>query len=142
RVAHPSVRDDGDGVDLDQILGRGHLADLDHGRCRRRRAEVLAPYFVDLLEMLHVADVDVDAADVVHAAGGLFDRRLQILAHLTGLRFDIADAGNRSVCPARGHAGNEYQPPARLDPRRMGKVTGWLADLRRGDLLLGHAFAP
>ena len=92
--------------------------------------------------MLHVAHVDIDAADVVHGAAGLFDRGLQILAHLTGLRFDIADAGNRSVRPARGHAGNEYQPPARLDHGRMGKVTGRLADLRRGDLLLGHALAP
>src|SRR5262249_12968714 len=30
-----SIGEDGDGVDLDQILGRGHLADLDHGRRRR-----------------------------------------------------------------------------------------------------------
>jgi len=50
------------------------------------RAEILAPHFVDLLEMLHVADIDVDAADIVHGAAGLFDRGLQILAHLC---FDI-----------------------------------------------------
>src|SRR5258706_880234 len=70
-----SFADDGDGVDLDQILGRSHLTDLDHGGGRSGRPKIFAPHFVDLLEMLHVADIDVDAADVVHAAARLLDRR-------------------------------------------------------------------
>src|SRR5262249_10883665 len=77
-----SLGDNRDGVDLDEIVGRRHLADLDHRRGRRRRTKIFAPHFVDLLEMLHVADVDVDPADVVHVAAGLLDRGLQILAHL------------------------------------------------------------
>src|SRR5262249_7208157 len=97
-----SVRDDGDGVDLDEIVGRGHLADLDHGGSRRRRPEIFAPHFVDLLEVLHVADVDVDPADVVHAAAGLLDRGLQVFADLAGLRSPVAAAlpsGRRAVMP-------------------------------------------
>src|SRR3954470_22112727 len=68
------IGDHGDGVDLDQIIGRRHLADLDHGRRRRRRLEILAPHFVNLVEMLHVTDVDIDPADIVHDAAGLLDR--------------------------------------------------------------------
>src|SRR5215831_9719900 len=142
RVQSASRGDDGDGVDLDEIVGRGHLADLDHGGGWRRRAKIFAPHFVDLLEMLHVADVDVDAADVVHAAAGLLDRGLQILADLARLRFDVADAGDRAIGPPRGHAGNEDDAAARLDHGRVGKMAGRLADFRRCDLLLGHALAP
>src|SRR5215831_5582314 len=137
-----SLGDDRDGVDLDEIVGRGHLADLDHGGGRRGRAKIFAPHFVDLLEMLHVADVDVDAADVVHAAAGLFDRGLQILADLPGLRFDVADPRDRAIRPPRGHAGDENDETACLDHGRMGKMAGRLADFRRRDLLLGHALAP
>jgi hypothetical protein len=79
--------------------------------------------------MLHVADVDVNAADVVHAAAGLLDRGLQIFADLAGLRFDIADARDRAIRPPRGHAGNENDAAARLDHGRMGKMAGRLADL-------------
>src|SRR5690349_19572959 len=89
---HALIRDPRDGVDLDEIVGRRHLADLDHGRGRRRRLEKFAPHFVDLVEMLHVADVDVDPADVVHSAAGLLDRGLEILADLPRLHLDIADA--------------------------------------------------
>src|SRR5262249_3450532 len=137
-----SLGDDRDGVDLDEIVGRGHLADLDHGGGGRGRAKIFAPHFVDVLEMLHVADVDVDAADVVHAAAGLLDRGLQILADLARLRFDVADAGDRAIGPPRGHTGNEEDAAARLDHGRVGKMAGRLADFRRRDLLLGHARAP
>src|SRR4051794_5291503 len=97
------IRDHGDGVDLDEIVGRRHLADLDHGRRRCRRLEIFAPDFVDLVEMLHVADVDIDRADIVHRAAGLLDRGLEILADLPRLHLDIADAGNRAVGPPRRH---------------------------------------
>src|ERR1700730_11247061 len=43
----PSLRKDRDGVDLDQIVRRYHLGDLDHGRGRQRRRKILAPHFVD-----------------------------------------------------------------------------------------------
>ena len=42
--------------------------------------EYLAPDFVDLLEVLHVAHVDVDPADIVHGAAGGLDRRLDVQA--------------------------------------------------------------
>src|SRR5438067_930655 len=129
-----------DRVDLDQIIGRGHLTDLDHGGSGRRRLEVFAPHIVDLLEMLHVAHVNVDPADVVHAAARLLDRRLEILADLARLRLDVADPGNGAVGAPRGHAGDEDQPPARLDHRGMREMAARLADFRRTDLLLGHAF--
>ena len=125
------IRDHSDGVDLDQIVRRRHLADLDHGRGRRRRLEILAPHFVDLVEVLHVAHVDVDPADVVHGAAGLLDRGLEVLADLPRLRLDIADAGNRAVGPPRRHAGNEHQAAARLDHGRVGEMPARLADLRR-----------
>src|SRR4051794_38901693 len=97
------IRDHGDGVDLDEIVGRRHLADLDHGRRRRRRLEIFAPDFVDLVEMLHVAHVDIDPTDVVHGAAGLLDRGLEILAPLPRLHFDIADTGDRAIGPPRRH---------------------------------------
>ena len=62
-----------------------------------RRLEILAAHFVDLLEVLHVAHVDVDAADVVHGAAGRLDRGLDVLANLLGLRLDVADAGDGAV---------------------------------------------
>src|SRR5262245_24278440 len=119
---HALVGDHGDGVDLDQIVWRRHLADLDHGRGRCRRLEIFAPHFVDGVEVLHVAHVDIDPADVVHAAAGLLDRRLEVLADLPRLRFDIADAGDAAVGPPGGHAGDEDQPAAGLDYGRVGKV--------------------
>src|SRR5215831_12457352 len=124
-----SIADDRDGVDLDEIVGRSHLADLDHGGGGRGRPEIFPPHFMNLLEMLHVADIDVDAADVVHGAARLLDRGLQIFADLPGLRFDVADAGDRPIRATRGHAGNEHDAAARLDHGRVGKVAGWLADL-------------
>src|SRR3954454_14282449 len=59
--ASASLRNDGDRVDLDQIIRRGHLDDLDHGRGRQRRLEILLAHVVDRLEVLHVAHIDVDA---------------------------------------------------------------------------------
>src|SRR5262249_6782538 len=135
------IGDHGTGVDLDEIVRRRHLANLDHGRGRRRRLEVFAPHFVDRIEVLHVAHVDVDPADVVHAAAGFLDRRLEVLADLPRLRFDITDARDAAVGPPRGHAGDEHQPAARLDHGGVGKVAGRLADLRRGNLLLRHALS-
>src|SRR5450759_1396825 len=98
---------DGDGADLDQVIGRGHLVDFDHCRCRQRRLEILRPHFVDRLEVLHVADVHVDAANVVERAAGGLDRSLHVLANLPGLFGDISDAGNAAVSPASRHAGYE-----------------------------------
>src|SRR5271166_447710 len=66
---------DGDSADLDQIIRRRHLGDFDHGRGRQRRLEILRSHFVDGFEVLHVADIDVDAADVVERAAGGLDRR-------------------------------------------------------------------
>src|SRR4029453_18783117 len=137
-----SLGDDRDGVDLDEIVGPGHLADLDHSGSGRGRPKIFTPHFVDLLEVLHVADVDVDPADVVHAAAGLLARGLQVFADLAGLRFDVADARDRAIRLPRSHAGDENDAAARLDHGRMGKMAGRLTDFGRGDLLLGHACAP
>ncbi len=60
-----------------------------------------AAHFVDRGELLHVADVDVDPADVVHRAAGRLDRGLEVLADLAGLRLDVADPGHRAVGRAR-----------------------------------------
>ena len=92
--------------------------------------------------MLHVADVNVDPANVVHAAAGLLDRRLEVLADLPRLRFDIADAGDAAVGAPRGHAGDEHEAPARFDHGGLGKMPARLADFRGGNLFLRHAFAP
>src|SRR5262245_7849221 len=81
-----SLRNDGNGVDLDQIVRRGHLGDLDHGRGRQRRLEVLLAHVVDGLEVLHVAHIDIDPADMVEGAAGGLHRCLDVLAHLPGLR--------------------------------------------------------
>ena len=59
---------------------------------------------MDFLEVLHVAHVDVDAADIVKRAACRLHRRLDVLADLSGLRRDVADpaivpSGLRAVIP-------------------------------------------
>src|ERR1700751_3588478 len=73
---------DGDGADLDQIIGRRHLGDFNHGRGRQRRLEILCAHFVDGLELLHVADIDIDTADIVERAAGGFHGGFHVLADL------------------------------------------------------------
>src|SRR5665213_3151608 len=87
----------GDRVDLDEIIRRGHLTDLDHRGGRRRRLEIVAARFVDQIEMLHVAYEHVDPADILQAAAGFLNRGFDVLTHLTRLRLDIADARNAAV---------------------------------------------
>ena len=132
-------RQDGDRVDLDQVVGRRHLADLHHRGGGRRRLEIFAPHFVDQVEVLHVADIDVDAADVVERAAGLLDGRLEVLADLPGLRFDVADAGDRAVGAARRHARDEHQGAARRDRGGVREMSAGLADLAGDDLFFGMA---
>src|SRR5215471_818221 len=84
-------------VDLNQVFGRGHLRDLDHGRSRRGRAEIFASYFMYDVEVLHVAHVDVDPADVVEGAAGLLYCGFKILADLARLRLDVAYSGDGAV---------------------------------------------
>src|SRR5580658_3100008 len=121
--------DHGYRVYFNQIVRRRHLADLDHGRSRRRRLEIFAPDFVDQLEVLHVAHIDIDPAYVVHGAAGLFDGGLDVFADLPRLRLDIADTGDGPIGTARRHAGNEDEAAARGDHRGVGKMTARLAEL-------------
>src|SRR5262245_60981227 len=90
----PARWDHRDGVDLDQIVRGRHLGDLDHRGGGQRRLEVLGAHLMDGVEVLHVAHINVDAADVVERAAGAFDRRLHVLTHLARLLGDVADAGN------------------------------------------------
>src|SRR5262249_51778826 len=113
---------------LDQVFRRGHLANLDHGGGRCRRLEIIAPHFVDLIEVLHVANKNIDATDVVEAAAGLFDRGLYVLKDPARLRFDIANPGNGPIGAPRRHAGDEYEAAARLDHSRVRKMTARLAE--------------
>src|SRR5258706_4517248 len=125
-----------DRADLDQVIRRGELAHLDHGRGWRGRLEILAAHLVDLVEVLHVAHIDVDAADVVQRAAGGLDRGFQVLAHLARLRLDVADAGDGPIRAPRGHAGDEHQLAPGLDLDRLRKVARGLADLVAGDWIL------
>src|SRR5215831_17272682 len=90
--------------------------------------------------MLHVAHINVDPADVIHGAARGLDSGLEVLADLAGLRFDVAYARDGAVGASRCHAGDEYQPAARLDHRGLRKMAARPADFRRHDLLLGHGF--
>src|SRR5690242_4395182 len=65
-----SFRHDGNRIDLDEVVGRHHLGHLDHCGGRQRRFEILTPDLVNRLEVLNVADVDVDPAHVVERAPG------------------------------------------------------------------------
>src|SRR5204863_4013604 len=93
---------------------------------------------MDSLELLHVADIDIDPADVVHRAARGFDRGFDVLADLPGLGLDIADSGDRAVGPARGHPGDEDEPAPRLDRGRVRKDAARLAQFVGTDLLLRH----
>ena len=52
---------------------------------------------MDAIEVLHVANIDIDPADTVHCPAGLLYSGFDVLADLSGLRFDIANAGNAAV---------------------------------------------
>src|SRR5262249_40237935 len=94
-------------------------------------------YFVNDVEVLHVAHVNVDPADVVEGAAGLLDRGFEVLADLARLRLDVADTGDAAVGPARGHARNEHQF-ARGNADRVREMTARLAKLFGDDLLFAH----
>ena len=51
-----------------------------------------------------------------------------VLADLSGLRLDIANAGNAAVGATRGHARNKNQSAARFDHSGLGEMSAWLAD--------------
>ena len=63
-----SIGHNGNRADFDEILRRGHLRDFDHRRCRQWRLEILPAHFVYGIEMLHVANIDIDAADIGQSA--------------------------------------------------------------------------
>ena len=83
---------------------------------------------MDAIEVLHVANVDIDPADIVHCPAGLLYSGFDVLADLSGLRLDIANAGNAAVGATRGHAGNKNQSAARFDHSGLGEMSAWLAD--------------
>src|SRR3984885_11609354 len=91
------------------------------------------------VEMLHIANVDIDAADVIEGTTRLLHRRFHILAHLARLDLDIAETGNRAVWHARRHARNEDQLALRGDRGRLGKMAVRLAKFAGGNLLFHGA---
>src|SRR6516162_6840924 len=105
-----TLRNYRNGVDLDEIVGRRHLRNLDHGGGRKRRLEIFPAHFVDGFEMLHVAHVDVHAADIIERSAGSLDRRLDVLADLPSLCGDVAYAGDASIGSPRGHPRDEDKP--------------------------------
>src|SRR5262249_9785019 len=96
------------------------------------------PHFVDLIEVLHVADEDIDATDVVEVAAGLFDRGLYVLTDLARLRFNIANPGDGPVGAPGRHAGDEYKAAARLDHGRVRKMAARLAEFWWNNLHFRH----
>jgi hypothetical protein len=134
---HP-LRQHGYRADFNEVFWRRHLGDLDHGGGGRGRAKIFAPHFMNHIEVLHVAHVDVHSADVVERSTRFLDRGLEVLAHLAGLRLDVADAGDRAVGATRGHARDEHQFAGGSDCGRVGEMAARLAKLLRNDLLFGH----
>src|SRR5688572_26184992 len=137
-----SFRNDCDGVDLDQVVGRHHLGDLDHGGGGQGWLEIFPAHGVDRLEVLHVAHIDVDAADMIERAACGLDRGLDVLANLPGLHGDVADSGDQTVRAARRHAGDEDQPALRLDHGGLREVADRLAQLVARYFKLGHVLTP
>src|SRR5262249_11002946 len=100
--------------------------------------EIFPADLMDCVEVFHIADVDIDAADVVDGAAGGLDSGLEILADLAGLGFDVADTGNRSVGPSRGPSRNEDQTASGLHHCCLREMAAWLPDPVATDLLLRH----
>src|SRR5262245_11645977 len=135
-------RQHSDSVDLNQVVRRCHLADLDHRRSRQRRLEVLGTYLMDRVEVLHVADIDIDPADVVEGSARGLDGAFQVFADLSGLRGDIAQAGDAAVHTPCCHSGDEHEPSGRLDHCGMREDAARLPQLGTRDLALRHAVFP
>jgi hypothetical protein len=68
---------------------------------------------VNAIKVLHVAHVHIDPADIIHAAACLLDGGFDVLAHLSRLRFDIADTRDGAVRAPRRHAGNKNETATR-----------------------------
>jgi hypothetical protein len=82
---------------------------------------MLAANFVDRLELLNVADVDIDPAYVVHRTASGFDRGLQVLARL------CCDVTDPRIVPSAGRAvipemSVTVHSPRLLSPRRTRRV--------------------
>src|SRR5262249_185789 len=103
--------------------------------------EIFAAHLMDGFEVFHVADIDVDANDIVERAAGLFHRSLHILADLTRLNRNIAQARDGAVGHACGHAGNENHLAGSSDGGGLREMGIRLGQLGGGDLVF-HCFSP
>src|SRR5690606_36880906 len=94
RRSHPAAtsRDDGDRVDLDEVVLVDELAHLDHGRCRWGAAGEPGPHLVHEREVLHVADENVQAAHIGQRAPCRLHEVLDLSVGLLGLDAHVSDA--------------------------------------------------
>src|SRR5690242_16181725 len=97
---------------------------------------------MDGRQVLHIAHVDIDAADIGERATSGFDSRLDVLANLARLRLDIANARDRSVGPLRDHARDEHELSGRLYRDRLCEMSARLRCLVGHDRLSCHDLLP
>src|SRR5262245_50866231 len=93
---------------------------------------------MDRVEVLHVADIDINPADVVRGSAGGLDRAFQVFAHLSRLRADITHTRDAAINAPCRHSGDEQQPSRRLNRSGVREDTARLTQLWTCDLGLGH----
>src|SRR5262245_56302267 len=97
---------------------------------------------MDRVEVLHVANIDIDPADVVEGSARGFDGTFQVFANLSGLHADVAQPSDSAVDTPCRHSGDEHKPSRRLDHCGMREDAARLPQLGTRDLALRHAVFP
>ena len=65
---------------------------------------------MDIIEVIHVGDVNINTHEIFKRAPRSLDSFLQVFAHLLCLRLDVADADQNTFLIARQHARYENEP--------------------------------
>src|SRR5580704_18608773 len=89
---HQSIRNDGDRIHLDEVLGASEPAYHDAGRYGKNARQPFAYHAVDVFAVTRVADIDRELADVFEFYAGLFHQHVDIFHRLLGLSGHISDA--------------------------------------------------
>src|SRR5438132_285096 len=126
------IRQQRDGLDLDEEIVAREARNLDQSAGRPRIAKIFLADGVDLRSITDVADEDSHLADIGKRGAGRGKALFEIFMHLPRLCDDITLADGISVLVFWFHSGNEHHASGAYD-RRI--VTDRLGNSRDLDLL-------
>ena len=106
-IRHSSLRNDGVGVDFDEVAVADEGADFDEGVGGAGFGEVVAVGAANRDPVVGAGDVDAGADDVAEGGSGGGEGAADFLDDVAGLGFGIAGADEVAVVVGGGGAGDE-----------------------------------